>query len=97
MVDLGCTVAESGNTLVDGRPREHNGNSTEFKFVFNRILESWHEPQISSLSCQNFQDENRYHRTECCRVLADPDGMWLGQEQEQGARDRERQEKRKGQ
>ena len=23
-----------GNTLVDGRPREHNGSSTEFKFVF---------------------------------------------------------------
>ena len=27
-------VAVSGNTLVNGRPREHNGNSTEFKFVF---------------------------------------------------------------
>ena len=27
-------VVVSGNTLVDGRPREHNGNSTEFKFVF---------------------------------------------------------------
>ena len=26
-------VAVSGNTLTDGRPREHNGNSTEFKFV----------------------------------------------------------------
>ena len=23
----------SGNTLVNGRPRENNGNSTEFKFV----------------------------------------------------------------
>ena len=30
----GRMVAVSGNTLVDGRPREHNGNSTEFKFVF---------------------------------------------------------------
>ena len=27
-------VKVSGNTLVNGRPREHNGNSTEFKFVF---------------------------------------------------------------
>ena len=27
-------VVVSGNTLVDGRPREHNENSTEFKFVF---------------------------------------------------------------
>ena len=27
-------VAVSRNTLVNGRPREHNGNSTEFKFVF---------------------------------------------------------------
>ena len=27
-------VAVSGNTLVNGRPREHNGTSTEFKFVF---------------------------------------------------------------
>ena len=27
-------VAVSGNTLVNGRLREHNGNSTEFKFVF---------------------------------------------------------------
>ena len=27
-------VAVSGNTLVNGRPREHNGNLTEFKFVF---------------------------------------------------------------
>ena len=27
-------VTVSGNTLVNGRPREHNGNSTEFKFVF---------------------------------------------------------------
>ena len=27
-------VAVSGNTLVNGRPREHNGNWTEFKFVF---------------------------------------------------------------
>ena len=27
-------VAVSVNTLVDGRPREHSGNSTEFKFVF---------------------------------------------------------------
>ena len=33
------------------------------------------------------QDENRYHGMECCRVQADLDGMWLGQEQEQGARD----------
>ena len=51
MFDLGRTVAVSGNTVVDGRPRAQ-WNSTEFKFVFNRILESWHEPQISSLSCQ---------------------------------------------
>ena len=43
------------------------------------------------------QDENRYDGTERCRVQADPDGMWLGQEQEQGARDGERQEQRKGQ
>ena len=27
-------VEVSGNTLVEERPREHNGNSTEFKFVF---------------------------------------------------------------
>ena len=27
-------VKVSGNTLKDGRLREHNGNSTEFKFVF---------------------------------------------------------------
>ena len=27
-------VAVSGNTLVDGRPREHTGNSAELKFVF---------------------------------------------------------------
>ena len=27
-------VKVSGNTLVNGRPREQNGNSTEFKFVF---------------------------------------------------------------
>ena len=27
-------VKVSGNPLKDGRPREHNGNSTEFKFVF---------------------------------------------------------------
>ena len=27
-------MVAAGNTLVHGRPREHNGNSTEFKFVF---------------------------------------------------------------
>ena len=27
-------VAVSGNTSKEERPREHNGNSTEFKFVF---------------------------------------------------------------
>ena len=33
----GRMVAVSGNTLVDGRPREHNANSTEFKFVFKSL------------------------------------------------------------
>ena len=27
-------VVVSGDTLVDGRPRKRNGNSTEFKSVF---------------------------------------------------------------
>ena len=45
----GRKVVVSGNTLVDGRPREHNANSTEFKFVFKSLFWSkWHEPQISS-------------------------------------------------
>ena len=34
MVDLAVWWRYRGNTLEEERPREHNGNSTEFKFVF---------------------------------------------------------------
>ena len=60
----------------------------------SRIPESWDEPRSH---VKLVLDENGYHGMECCRVQADPDGMWLGQEQEQRARDGERQEQRKGQ
>ena len=91
-------VAVSGNTLVSGRLREHNGNSTEFKFVFKSYSGVvGRTTDLVALMSSLSKMRTRYHGMECCRVQADPDGMWLGQEQEQGARDGERQEQRKGQ
>ena len=101
----GRVVVVSGNTLVDGRPREHNGNSTEFKFVFKSYSgvvarTTYLVALMSSLS------KMRTGTSERCAAefwLIPMECGWVkcnqvqGQEQEQGARDKERQKQRKGQ
>ena len=84
-------MAVSGNTLVGGGPREHNGNSTDAKFVFK----SYSGVVARTTDLVTLMSSLSKMRTGT--VLADPDGTWLGQEQEQGARDREKQEERNGQ
>ena len=55
-------VVVSGNTLVDGRPREHNGNSTEFKFVFKSCSGVVaRTTDLVILMSRFVQDENKYH------------------------------------
>ena len=54
-------VAVSGNTLVGGRPREHNGNSTEFKFVLKSYSGGRGTNHRSRRShVKLVQDENKY-------------------------------------
>ena len=54
-------VVVSGNTLVDGRPREHNGNSTEFNFVFKSYSGVVARTTDLASHVKLVQDENRYH------------------------------------
>ena len=91
-------VAVSGNTLVNGRPREHNGNSTEFKFDFKSysgVVGRTTDlvalvPNLSKMRTGTTE----WSAAEFSLILME---CRLGQEQEQGARDGERQEQRKGQ
>ena len=74
-------VAVSGNTSEEERPREYNGNSTEFKFVFKSYSGVVARTTdlvtlMSSMSNMRTSTSDRVYR-----VLADPDRMWLGEGQ----------------
>ena len=80
-------VAVSGNTLKDGRLRKHNGNSTEFKFVFksySRVVGRTTDlvAVMSNLSKMRTGTSDR----SAAESWLIPMEMWLGERQEQGAR-----------
>ena len=91
-MDLAVWWQLSGDTLVDGRPREHNGNSTEFKFVFKSYSgvvarTTDHVALMSSLSKMRTGTSDR-RNAESWLI---PMKCGWGQGQEQGARGKKKQ------